>query len=97
MEHLFLLPLVLGRTYSGKTADNSCALALVRRGAAAVVGSTCFSYGAGSHTSSHELFSDYLAQLVFSEFQSGVLVWRCREHGSVTAIKISLLLALQYP
>jgi Peptidase family C25 len=55
----------------GKTADNSCALALVRRGAAAVVGSTCFSYGAGSHTSSDVLFSDQLAQLVFSEFQSG--------------------------
>jgi hypothetical protein len=65
----------------GKTADSSCALALVRRGAAAVVGSTCFSYGAGSHTSSEVLFSDDLAQLVFSEFQSegfGLALQRAR-------------------
>lgn len=54
----------------GKTADSSCALALLRRGAAAVVGSTCFSYGAGSHTSAEVLFSDRLAQLLFTEFES---------------------------
>jgi hypothetical protein len=52
----------------GKTAQTSCALALVQRGVAAVVGPTCFSYGAGSHTSLDVLFSDRLAQLVFQEF-----------------------------
>lgn len=53
-----------------KTADTSCALALMRRGVAALVGSTGFSYGAGSDSSADVLFSDRLAQLVFSEFDS---------------------------
>jgi hypothetical protein len=60
-----------GAAVQGRTSANSCALMAIQRGVRTFVGSTCFSFGAGSHSYSEPLFSDRLAQLFFNRCANG--------------------------
>jgi hypothetical protein len=54
-----------GAAIESKSSSSSCALAAIQAGARVFIGSTCFSFGSGSHSESTPLFSDRLAQLFF--------------------------------
>jgi hypothetical protein len=60
-----------GANLTQKSVDTSCAITAIAGGVKSFVGSTCFSYGAGSHSANSVLYSDRFAQLFFAEHIGG--------------------------
>lgn len=61
-----------GAHVASRTITDSCALTAIRAGVRTFIGSSCFSYGSGSLSSSKPLFGDRLAQLFFLKLRGGM-------------------------
>ena len=60
-----------GAHVGAKSAATSCAMQIVARGARAFIGATCFSFGAGTHSTDAVRYADRLAELFFDEHVGG--------------------------